>query len=375
MKAPNRIAMLLTSATLMASAAAHAGTDPLSDGLGLLYKNVKCVDEPFCPSAANNAAMIKNAVLFKQKLTDLIGNDQAPLVTWHKAKGLAREFEFNSAYQRPGNHPANVVHGIMYLPAEYDSCDALKYPATLVLHELTDNIDSVKQIGKYTALLNRGVAMVIYLPHFGPRRGDENFISKDLETFETNVLQTMADIHQSYLVLKSLTGVQQNNIGVMGLSLGGMMTLISAGVDPIYDRYATNVGAGDLANIVTYRKSGDVDSQTGLLLKNIDWTVDQARFYLSRFDAITWSLFVKNKTIVMINANSDELINRSLGLDPLIEGYRLAGSDVKQYFHKGTHVFKAKETGFFTSLRKVFLPMLKFVSIGDSPRDVCEAQF
>jgi len=27
--------------------------------------------------------------------------------------------------------------------------------------------------------------------------------------------------------------------------------------------YGTNVGAGDLANIITYRKSGDVSSQTG----------------------------------------------------------------------------------------------------------------
>ncbi|MDE2141776.1 MAG: hypothetical protein KGJ84_05130 [Elusimicrobia bacterium] len=79
----------------------------------------------------------------------------------------------------------------------------------------------------------------------------------------------------------------------MGLSLGGMIALISAGIDPVFDRYGTNVGGGDLANIVTYRKSGDVDSQTGRALKDIDWSVDQARFFLSRFDAITWPLKVK----------------------------------------------------------------------------------
>ena len=214
--------------------------------------------------------------------------------------------------------------------------------------------------------------MLIYLPHFGPRiSGEEKFITKDQTEFEQNILQSLADIHLSYVLLRSLPQVQKKNIGLMGLSLGGMITLISAGLDPVFDRYATNVGAGDLANIITYRKSGDVDSQTGKLLKDIDWSVDRARFELSRFDAITWSQQVKNKKVLMINAVDDELINKNLSIDPLIEGYKLAGSKVDLIMHKGTHVFRAKDIGVWNSLTQVMLPMMNFIGTNAPTANEC----
>src|SRR5207302_6369154 len=158
--------------------------------------------------------------------------------------------------------------------------------------------------------------------------------------------------------LGALPGVRTDGCVLMGLSLGGMIGLVSVGIDPVFDRYATNVGGGDLANIVTYRKSGDVDSQTGRALKEIDWSVDQARFFLSRFDAITWSLHAKGKAFLMINADDDELTSKPLSLDPLVEGYREAGSSVRSLAHKGSHVFRAKEVGYWDSLTKVMPPIL-----------------
>ena len=351
--------------------AANAQVEKLQQGLDLLFKNAKCQEAKYCPSAENNKIMIQNALEFQARLQNLVGSNQAPEVHWYQAKGRVREFEFPSAFQRSGDVAINTVHGFLYLPNNYEQCDELKYPATLIMHELADNLDSVRQISAITAGLGKGVAMVIYMPHFGPRKDGQAFITKDVEAFEDNVLQTLADIHQSQLILKNLKGVQSDNIGLMGLSLGAMMSLISAGIDPIFDRYATNVGGGDLANIMTYRKTGDVDSQTGKALKDIDWTVDQARFFVSRFDAITWSPFVHNKKIVMINANSDELINRSMSIDPLIAGFRAAGSHVQLIMHKGTHVFRAKEVGLWSTAKNVFYPTVKFVGEKAPASDIC----
>lgn len=207
--------------------------------------------------------------------------------------------------------------------------------------------------------------MLIYLPQYGERKSaTESFITKSPEEFEKNILQALADVHQSYQLLKSLNEVKKDDIGLMGLSLGAMVTLVSAGIDPIFDRYATNVGGGDLANIITYKKEGDVDSATAKVLKDIDWSIDQARFFLSRFDAITWSQNVKNKKITMINALNDELIIKEKSVDKLIEGYTLAGSNVNLIMHKGTHVFNFREVGIKDSFTKVLLPMANFIGAG-----------
>lgn len=337
-------------------------------GLRLLFKNVSCSDPVYCFDARAEDALAADALAFRRRFLDLLG--PAPVVSWKKTGYSVKEFEFDSSVKREGGHPADKVRGFVYFPASYDACD-VSYPATLLLHKLGDDLDSEKQIAEFAARSDRGVVMLIYLPHFGPRRRSESFITKVPEDFELNILQSLADIHQAYLVLKSLPKVKPDDVGLMGLSLGGMIALVSAGIDPVFDRYATNVGGGDLANIVTYRKSGDVDSRTGRALKDVDWSVDRARSFLSRLDAITWSLKVKGKSILMINALNDELISRRLSLDPLIEGYTQAGSKVRAIEHKGSHVFRFKEVGFLDTLTKVMLPMIDFIGPNDYETQTC----
>lgn len=352
---------------------AAEGDPEVSEGLRLLFKNVHCGDPAFCFNAQTEPALEAAALAFRRKFTDLVASAPAPSVTWKKVDYSVQEFEFDSLVRRPGGHPADKVRGFVYFPNSYKTCD-VSFPATLIIHKLGDKLDSEMDIARFAARSDRGVVMLIYLPQFGPRKLSEPFITKVPEDFELNILQSLADIRQSYQALKALPKVKPDDIGLMGLSLGGMITLISAGIDPVFDRYGTNVGGGDLANIVTYRKSGDVDSQTGRVLKDIDWSVDQARFFLSRFDAITWSLKVKGKTVVMINAENDELISKTLSLDPLLEGYRAAGSRVASIMHKGTHVFRSKEVGIWDSLTKVMLPMINFIGPNDFDVQNCRNQ-
>jgi dienelactone hydrolase len=358
-------------ALILPWASQAASSQDLQNGLRLLFQKVSCTDAQYCLNEKNEAAMINQAQIFKAKFDQLVNSAPAPNVQWKDVGYYKQEFEFESLYQRSGDHASNKVQGIIYYPRNYKTCGASN-PATLLLHKLGDNFDSEKQIAEIATAANKGIVMLIYLPHFGPRKqGATTFITKDPVEFETNILQTLADVHQSYRILKSLPNVQQNNLGLMGLSLGGMMTLISAGIDPVFDRYATNVGGGDLANIVTYRKSGDVDSQTGKALKDIDWSVDQARYFLSRFDAITWSSQVKNKSILMINAESDDLINRPTSVDTLIEGYRSAGSKVNLIMHAGSHVFHMKEIGLRKTYSKVMAPMFNFIGENNTMPATC----
>lgn len=353
------------------AASLGAPDDPdIRAGLRLLFKNAGCAQTEFCLSGATEGVMAANALAFKRRFDELAAAP-APRVAWKKVSSHVLGFEFDSLIRREGGHPADKVYGFVYFPQSYDKC-GLKFPATLLIHKLGDDLDSERQIAGFGADSDRGIVMLIYLPHFGPRKGGASFITKVPEDFELNVLQSLLDIHQSYRILQSLPDVKTDDLGLMGLSLGGMITLISAGIDPVFDRYATNVGGGDLANIVTYRKTGDVDSQTGHVLKDVDWSVDQARFFLSRFDAITWSLKVKGKSILMINAKNDELISKPLSIDPLIEGYEAAGSKVRLIMHAGTHVFRAKQVGYWDTLTKVMFPMTNFIGPNNYGVQWCE---
>jgi hypothetical protein len=360
--------MLLRSFFLLStliSLSSHAvEKSEVQAGLKLLFKNVKCEDQRFCPNEANLELMTQNALDFKQKFDSHLTN-QVTNIKWKKIGYSSQEVEFDSLMQRENNHPSNKVKAVVHFPTPQYGCDDT-YPATILIHKLGNNFESEMQIAEMATSSKRGIVMVIYLPHFGPRKAAENFITKNPEDFEQNILQSLLDIHQANLVLKTLPNVKKDDLGLMGLSLGAMVSLISAGIDPIFQRYATNVGGGDLANIVTYRKSGDVDSQTGQALKEVTWGVDEARFNLSKFDAITWSTQVRNKSITMINSISDELISKPTSIDPLVEGYRVAGSNVNLVMHKGTHVFRFKEVGFWQSLTKVLLPMMNFIGTSSS---------
>jgi hypothetical protein len=333
----------------------------IKNNLRLLYKDTLCEEKEYCYNQDNEDKMLFEANKFKSKLDGILNEGLLPNVKWKQLSSTVREFEFESLYKREPNHPSNTVRGFIFFPKIQIHCNTAM-PATLIIHKLADNIDDEKRIGSIASALNDGIVMVIYLPEFGPRsKKGESFLDSNFEKFEENILQSVLDIHQSYQVLKSLDEVKKDDIGLMGFSLGGFTSLISAGLDPIFVRYSTNVGGGDLANIFLYKKSGDTTSMTGSALASVDWTVDRARFYFSRFDAITWSNRVANKKILMINANHDELISKSLSIDKLVDQYTNANSSVKLIMHEGTHVFKAKEIGIIKSITQVVYPMLNFI--------------
>lgn len=346
---------------LMSPQAMAVVPEEILKGVQLLYRDISCKDLEKCLNNKNEKIIIENAVEFQNQIKNLIEKSQVqPFVLNSRNSWAPTDIELDSLVQRENGHVANKIRGRIFFPRSYASCSTNNWPVTVIVNKLSDNFDSELKIAEEIANQDRGIALFLYLPHFGPRKGAENFITKNVDEFEKNIIQSVVDLHVVNQYLKTVPGVDKNNIGLMGLSLGGMITLIAAGLDPVYNRYGTNVAGGDLANIITYRKTGDVDSQTGQALKDIDWSVDEARLRFSRFDAVTWSYNVKNKRILMINANKDELINKSLSVDNLIEGYKGAGSQVQLVMHKGSHVYRFREVGVFESLFKVFMPMLQF---------------
>lgn len=313
----------------------------------------------------NHEDLVASASHFYEQYRTKIASTTAPVVDFQKKKrGNMWEFSFPSLMQREAGHPSNLVRGFVYFPNNLKHCNE-PIPATLLLHHVADDIGPEKQLASLAASSDKGIVMVIYLPHYGPRKGDRSFIVNDEQEFKTNILQSLLDIHQSARVLKQFPEVNPNRLSLMGISLGAIITLINAGFDQHFHQYLALVGGPDLAKIMSYRTQEDPDSDTSKALKGINWTEQDARVAFSSFDAFTRAHFIRNKKFVLLNAEKDELISKSDVLR-LAEIYRKNGNLVDLRFHNGTHRPDLKSMGIWGFIRKIIFPIFEFIGEGSS---------
>lgn len=214
-----------------------------------------------------------------------------------------------------------------------------------------------------TASIRDSVTMVIYLPHYGvnARKGEGSFLSNITEDFELNILQSLTDIHQAGLVLKASKLAKAGRLQLMGISLGGVLTLMSAGIDQLFDRYLTFVGGGDIARVLSYPTESDPGSEISIALKGIHIPQERGREFMSRFDPITWAYMVHGKKIVMLNAEKDELLDREMSVNKLVNAYKESGNEVESVFFKGSHRPTFNIPQIWEMASKLILPIRRFL--------------
>ena len=279
------------------------------------------------------------------------------------------EFRVPSLVPRPG-HPANEIIGKIYSPIDGSADCPLAYPATLILHHIADSLKSEEQLASMAAGSKKGVVMLIYLPDYGPRRsGKDTFITNDFRDFQRNTLQALLDTRLAYEILKRQPGVDQKNLKLMGISLGGVLGLISMGIDPVFDHYGMLVGGSDIAHIMSYRKEADPDSETSKALKDITWSLDEARKKVAAYDSLTWAGNVKGKKILFMNSKNDEIIDPVLGVEKIAGILRANGNDVEVRFRDGGHRPDRQTLGIWGLYREVFVPVMDF--LGEGQRRTC----
>ncbi len=321
-------------------------------GIDLLYSNQiatdQCTETHSCPENINKEILVEQALKFKENYDQILSNYQFKDLTWKKQNDQFvnfKEFQFSSPIQKE-NSPANTVYGYVYTPPMPEGCQ-VKFPATLLVHHVANDISDEQLFASMATKMNKGVVMIIYLPEYGPRKKNQQAppFAADINEFKNSLLQSLVDIRVAGELLKTLDHVDQKQIQVGGLSLGALLTAISAGIDPFFDRYLLGLGGGDLANAMTL----DKNKAKGIIkdaLANINWNVDFARKEMSSFDALTWAYTVKNKKITILNAENDELVDKNKSILKLTNAYKENGSNtVLQYEHKGSHVPDAKELG------------------------------
>jgi len=128
------------------------------------------------------------------------------------------------------------------------------------------------------------------------------------ESFEKtvdNMRQSVMDIRRAKALLAALPEVDPDRIAITGVSLGGIMTSLAAGVDGTFYRVVPILAGGDLAAITFHaretRKIREACEAKGI-------TQEKLAEMLQPVDPLTFASRIKPATCLMINAALDEVI-------------------------------------------------------------------
>ncbi|WP_165225953.1 alpha/beta hydrolase [Aquisphaera insulae] len=206
-----------------------------------------------------------------------------------------------------GNADNDTVHAEYFEPRD----GAKGRPAVVVLHILGSDFP----LSRYLAarLADRGIsALFLKLPYYGERRPragpgpvPTKFLSADLERTMTSMRQGICDVRRGLRWLASRPGNDPSRLGVVGISLGGIVGSVVVAVDPSASRGAFLLAGGDLSKILwdmpetaRFRQSWEAAGKSILDLKALT----------DPYDPLTYASRLKGKQVLMIAGNIDEVV-------------------------------------------------------------------
>ncbi len=198
----------------------------------------------------------------------------------------------------------NTVHCEYYRPAA-----AGHYPACVVLHILGGDFPLSRLFA--SAMAHRGVAaLFVIMPYYGPRRDPESkvrMVSTDPEQTVEGMKQAIKDIRYAAAWLAAQPEVDSNQLGVFGISLGGITASLAAEAEPRFQKVCPVLAGGGVGKIlwesnephmVQVREKWLAAGGTRESLLDLMKTIDPAN-YGDR---------MRGRKILMLNADHDEVI-------------------------------------------------------------------
>lgn len=227
---------------------------------------------------------------------------QRPLPTVSKSIAIS-ELTFPSPVETP-HEVNNTVHCEYFRPLS-----AGKHPAVVVLHILGGDFELSRLFSR--TLAQDGVAaLFLKLPYYGPRRPSEvkvRMISADPRQTVAGMRQAILDIRCAAAWLAAQEEVDRGQLGVFGISLGGITSALAVTVEPRFSKACLMLAGGDV---------GQVAWDTPQLVRlRQNWTdrggtkEEFIRLWKS-IDPVTYAerVVTRKPRILMLNARQDEII-------------------------------------------------------------------
>ena len=191
-----------------------------------------------------------------------------------------------------------------------------KQPAVVALHWLGGSYEVLEVLCRRMA--EEGICtLMVYMPHYGPRRAKDRsvrkkMISEDLECTTRSVRQAVLDVRRATDWLSARPEVDGARVGIMGISLGAIISSLTAGIDPRYFRCVFLLGGGDLPAIVLHPSSEMEDLRARLVEQGT--TEEQLRETWKSIEPLTYASRIRAKDVLMINAAEDDIVPKACTL-------------------------------------------------------------
>jgi dienelactone hydrolase len=207
----------------------------------------------------------------------------------------------------------NTVPAEYFAPSEPAGAgaDGEKRPAVIFLDIKAGNAIVPRMLARSAA--RRGMAaMYVPMPGYGARRpkGDDyqRSLEADPDLVVESIRQTVMDVRRAKAILASRDDVDVDHIGICGVSLGGIMAALSAGVDGDFDRVVLILAGGDLATIVLGDNRETRRMRAAFLAHGL--TPATTAELLAPVEPLHFATRIGARRCLMINALHDEIIPR-----------------------------------------------------------------
>jgi dienelactone hydrolase len=200
--------------------------------------------------------------------------------------------ENNRVYCEYYRKPENKKHSVVIL---LDILDGSMMVPRIIAHGLASNgID----------------ACIMVMPHFGARRSLDKAKQREMlsnpENLVSSIQQAVGDVRRTARCLSTLDFVDTNRIGICGVSMGGFITALSAGVDGNFKRVAVIMAGGDLATVLT--TNSKEASSIRRVLEERNLTGNALQELLASIEPLTYADRLRSAKLLMVNGSTDTIV-------------------------------------------------------------------
>lgn len=201
----------------------------------------------------------------------------------------------------------NTVHGLYFQPAGPGP-----FPGAVVLHILGGDFILAQTVANHLA--RHGVAsLFIKMPYYGERRppnSKRRMISRNPHETVEGMTQAVFDIRRAVAWLRARPEVDDVDLGVTGISLGGLMSALSAAGEPRIRKVGIQLAGGHLAEslwdhpireVTDFRKEWE----------SMGGTRETFVATLKPIDPATHGHLLKGRRVLMLAARKDEIFPES----------------------------------------------------------------
>jgi dienelactone hydrolase len=195
----------------------------------------------------------------------------------------------------------NTVHCEYYRPT-----GAGPFPAVVVLHILGGDFPLARLF--CNRLSQSGVAAVLLkMPYYGPRRSPNGrrMISADPHETVQGMSQAICDVRRTVCWLESREEIQDEKLGVFGISLGGITGALAISVEARLQAGCLLLAGGDLGRVVWESRETAAIRQSWV---EKGGTHEDFLQILGVIDPVRYAHQARDRRILMLNANQDEVI-------------------------------------------------------------------